>query len=179
VAVGARGSGTMVEAMSILNAIGIDSHNTTIWDIDLKDAAASLQDRTIDAGCIVAGFPTAVVADLAGQQEINILEINDDSFATIKKQYTFFTQQIIPSGTYRGLEKDIPTAAVLSMLVARADIAEDTVYNITRVMFENLDTLAAAHIRARDINLKTALEGMTIPLHPGAQRYYKEKGLIQ
>lgn len=179
VAVGAPGSGTRVETLTILDAAGINPQNTTTLDLDFKEVVASLQDKTIDAGCIVAGIPTSAVIDVANSQEIYILETTDDSYNTLKKQYPFFTRQLIPSGTYRGLNKDIQTVAVLSILVTRAEIPENTVYNITRAMFENLATLVAKHTRARDINLNTALEGMTIPLHPGAQKYYKEKGFIK
>jgi uncharacterized protein len=179
VAVGAAGSGTKVDATAILNAAGINAQNTTILDRDFTEVAASLQDKTIDAGCIVAGTPTQAVADLAASREIYILAISDDMYNTLKQQYPFFTRQMIPSGTYKGLDTDIQTVGVLSMLVTRMEIPEDTVYNITRAMFENLDVLIAAHVRARDIHLNTALEGMIIPLHPGAQKYYQEKGLVR
>jgi TRAP transporter TAXI family solute receptor len=179
IAVGTPGSGTRVEAMSILNSIGINSQNTIMRELDFNEVTASLQDATIDAGCIVAGIPTPAVVELAGSREVSILETTDDSFNTINKQYPFFTRQIIPSGTYRGLDKDVQTVAVLSMLVTGADVPEKTIYNVTRAMFENLDALVAGHTRARDINLDTALVGMTIPLHPGAQKYYREKGLLK
>lgn len=179
VAVGAPGSGTMVEALAILGVAGINHQNATILDLDFKEVAVALQDKTIEAGCIVAGIPTSAVIDVANSQKVYILEITDDIYYAIKKQHPFFVRQLIPSGTYKGLDKDIKTVAVMAMLVARADLSEDIVYNITKAMFENLDTLVATHTRAKDINLNTALEGMSIPLHPGAQRYYKEKGLVK
>jgi len=177
--VGAPGSGTMVEALAILDAAGINHQNAIIQELDFKEVAVALQDKTIEAGCIVAGIPTLAIVDVADSREVYILEISDDIYDAIKKQHPFFVRRVIPSGTYNGLDKDVRTVAVMAMLVTRADLPEDTVYNITRAMFENLDILTATHIRANDIMLDTALEGMTIPLHPGAQRYYREMGIIE
>lgn len=179
VGVGAPGSGTMVEALAILDKAGINRQNTTIRDLDFKEVAIALQDKTIEAGCIVAGIPTPAIVDVANARDVYILEITDDIYNSINKQHPFFVQQLVPSGTYKGLDKAIKTVAVKAMLVTRADMPDDIVYNITKAMFENLDILAAAHPRARDINLNTALDGMSIPLHPGALKYYKEKGQIK
>ncbi len=179
VAVGAPGSGARVEAMAILDADGVNPQNTAVLDLDYKEAVASLKDKTIDAACIVAGIPTSAVIEAASFADIYILETLEDAYNKLKKQHPFFIRQLIPGGTYRGLDRDIQTTAVLSMLVTREDISDNTVYKITGAMFENLDTLTAAHVRAKDININFALEGMTVPLHPGAVRYYKEKGLIE
>jgi uncharacterized protein len=178
VAVGAPGSGVKVEAMAVLGAAGITPQNTTILEMDFKEVAQALLDKTIEAGCIVAGFPTPAVSQIAGSREIYILEITGDIYNTLHEQFPFFIRQAIPPGVYNGLDGEIQTVAVLSMLGTRAEIPEETVYNITRAMFENLDVLAAAHVRAGDIHLNTALAGMTVPLHPGTQKYYRKQGLI-
>jgi uncharacterized protein len=178
VAVGAPGSGVKVEAMAILDAAGITPQNTNILEMDFKEVAQALLDKTIEAGCIVAGFPTPAVSQIAGSREIYILEITGDIYNTLREQCPFFIRQAIPAGAYNGLDQEIQTVAVLSMLVTRAEIQEVTIYHITRAMFENLDVLAAAHVRGGDIHLNTAMAGMTVPLHPGALRYYREQGLI-
>ena len=178
VAVGAPLSGVKTEAMAILDAAGINPENTVIRDMDFREVVIALQDRSIDAGCIVAGVPTPAVVEAAGNCDIYILEITDQDYDILSRKHSFFIRAEIASGVYRGLDKDIRTAAVMSMLATRADISENTVYNITRAMFETLETLGSAHIRGKDININTALDGMTIPLHPGAEKYYREKGLL-
>ncbi len=178
VAVGAPGSGTAVDALQILNAAGIDETNTKIEYRDFKEVADGLKDRTIDAGFIVAGIPTAAVSDVAAVRDVMIVEVPDEIYKKLTEKYKFYTQYTIPAGTYKGLDKDVKTVAVLAMLVTRDDIPEDVIYEVTKAIFEHRDELVAAHKRAQDITLETALEGMPIPLHPGAEKYYKEKGLL-
>ncbi len=179
VGVGAPESGTMVEALAILGIAGINRQNTTILNLDFAEVAIALQNGTIEAGCIVSGIPTPAVIDVANSRDVYILEIPDEIYYSVKQQHPFFVRQLIPSGTYKGLDKDTSTVAVMAMLVTRADLPEEIIYNVTKVGFENLDILVAAHTSAKDININTALEGMTIPLHPGAQRYYREKGWVK
>jgi len=179
VAVGAPGSGTAVDALQILNAAGIDESNTDIRYLDFKEVADALKDRTIDAGFIVAGIPTSAVSDVAAVREVGIVEVPDEIYQKLKEQYPFYTQVTIPAGTYPGVDEDVKTVAVLAMLATNADLPEDLVYEVTKAIFEHRDILEAAHKRAADITLETALEGMPIPLHPGAEKYYKEKGLLQ
>jgi TRAP transporter TAXI family solute receptor len=85
----------------------------------------------------------------------------------------------IPAGTYEGMSGDTPTAAVPNFLVTAETVPDDVVYQMTKVFYENLDTLKSAHNAAKTIELKNALKGMPVPLHPGAERYYKEVGLIK
>jgi hypothetical protein len=178
VAVGAPGSGTAVDALQILEAAGIDETNTNIEYRDFKEVADGLKDKTIDAGFIVAGVPTAAVSDVAAVRDVMIVEVPDEIYKKLSEKYKFYVQHTIPAGTYKGQDEDVKTVAVLAMLVTREDIPEDVIYKVTKAIFEHRDVLVSAHKRAEDITLETALEGMPIPLHPGAEKYYKEKGLI-
>ncbi len=178
VAVGAPGSGTAVDAMQILKAAGIDESNTEIRYLNFKEVSDALKDKTIDAGFIVAGIPTAAVSDIAAVRDVAIVEVPDEIYQKLKEDYPFYTQVTIPAGTYKGVDEDVKTVAVLAMLATNADLPDDLVYQITKAIFEHRDELVAAHKRAEDITLETALEGMSIPLHPGAEKYYKEKGLL-
>jgi len=179
VAVGAPGSGTAVDALQILNAAGIDESNTDIRFLNFKEVSDALKDKTIDAGFIVAGIPTAAVSDIAAVREVAIVEVPDEIYNKLKENYPFYTQVNIPAGTYNGVDEDVKTVAVLAMLATNADLPEEVVYEVTKAIFEHRDVLEAAHKRAADITLETALDGMSIPLHPGAEKYYKEKGLIE
>ena len=85
---------------------------------------------------------------------------------------------MIPAGTYDGQSEDVNTAAITNILVTSADLDEETVYQMTKAMFENLDEMVAAHAAAKAISIDTATKGLPIPLHPGAERYYKEKGIL-
>ena len=178
VAVGAPGSGTAVDALQILKAAGIDESNANIEYRNFKEVADGLKDKTIDAGFIVAGVPTAAVSDVAAVRDVMIVEVPDEIYQKLSLEYKFYVQYTIPAGTYKGQDKNVKTVAVLAMLATREDVPEDVVYEVTKAIFEHRDVLVAAHKRAEDITLETALDGMSIPLHPGAEKYYREKGLI-
>ncbi|AGK61911.1 TRAP transporter solute receptor, TAXI family [Archaeoglobus sulfaticallidus PM70-1] len=179
VAVGAPGSGTAVDAMQILKAAGIDESNTDIRYLNFKEVSDALKDKTIDAGFIVAGVPTSAVTDISAVRDVAIVEVPDEIYEKLKADYPFYVQVTIPAGTYKGVDQDVKTVSVLAMLATNADVSEDVVYEVTKAIFEHKDVLEAAHKRAEDITLETALDGMPIPLHPGAEKYYKEKGLIE
>jgi hypothetical protein len=179
VAIGAQGSGTMVEALAILNSAGITKDNADFRYADFAQVAQELQNKTIDAGFVVAGIPTAAVTELTVSREVNIVDIPDATFQAIKAKSPFFVQASIPANTYKGQDQPVKTVAVLAIIVARADIPTDVIYAITKGTFDNLDILVATHARAKDIKLATANDGMPIPLHPGAEKYFKEKGLIK
>lgn len=178
VGIGAPGSGTAACALQILDAAGITSANTNLSDLDFKEVSSALKDKTIDAGIIVAGIPTAAVTDVATVREVMPVAVPDEIYEKIKTQYPFYVKVTIPAGTYKGLDKDVETVAVMAMLGVRADLSEDVIYEITKAIFEHTDILVATHKRAVDITLETALDGMSIPLHPGAEKYFKEQGLI-
>lgn len=179
VGVGAPGSGTAVEALAILGMAGINKQNSDIQYLDFKEVAAALQNGSIDAGVVTAGLPTPAITELSGAREVYILEIPDGIYDSIKELHPFFVRQSVSAGTYNGLGQDISTLGVMAMLVTRESLPEETVYNITKAIFENLEILVDAHPRAGDINLDTALEGISIPLHPGAERYYRELGVLE
>ena len=177
VAIGAPGSGTAVAAEQVLRAAGV-------WDSiekvnqDFNEASQSLKLGQVDAAVIVSGIPTPYVNQIAVQTPVRVLPIPDDTLNKLKEEgYIFYVRQIVPKGTYNGVDADTPTIAVKAMLAVGADLPEDTVYQMTKILFENVDQLRAVHQKAQAISLETALDGMSIPLHPGAIKYYEEKGL--
>jgi TRAP transporter TAXI family solute receptor len=177
VAVGAAGSGTAVEAEIILRVAGLWDKITPQY-LDFRQAAESLKLGTVHAAFIVAGIPTAAVQELAATTPINLVSIPQDLHSKLVAQgYRFFIPVNVPKGTYSGMTEDVQTLAVLAMLAVRADVPEDVVYMVLDIMFTYIGELRAAHARAEAISLEKALEGMPIPLHPGAVKYYKDKGV--
>lgn len=174
VAVGDIGSGTELNARQILEAAGLTYRNLSARYLSFAEAAANLRDGHIDAAFVTAGIPTAAIQDIAVQKDVVIVPIGRELVERLKARYPFYTAVTIPAGTYRGVDRPVDTVAVKAMLVARADLPEDLVYNLTRAMFNNLQRLAQAHARGRDVSIQTARDGMSIPLHPGAARFYEE-----
>ena len=174
VAVGAPGSGAEANASQILEFFGLTYDDIEEDYLSFGEAASRLKDRQIDAAFLTAGIPTAAVMDVAATQDISLINFSDEDIEALNGEYPYLTGVTVPAGSYNGLENDIQTVALKAILVADSDLSEDVVYNITKSIFENRDTLIAAHDRARDIQLESAMDGMTVELHPGAQKYYDE-----
>lgn len=178
VAVGAAGSGTEANARQILAAAGITYADISVQYLAFAPAAAALKDGHVDAAFLTAGIPTAAVIDLATTHRIQLVPIGAEVAEKLAPDYPFYVRTVIPAGTYTGIGADVETVAVRAMLVVRADLSADFVYHLTKLLFGNLDAMAATHARGKDISLERALEGMPVPLHPGAERFYKEAGLL-
>jgi TRAP transporter TAXI family solute receptor len=177
VAVGAAGSGTAVEAELILKAAGLWATITPQY-MDFATAASALKLGQVDAAFVVAGIPTSAVLELSATVPVNLVEVPDEVLSKLVEQgYRFFTRYTVPAGTYTGMTSDVRTVAVMAMLAVRADVPDHVVYTVLKVMFDRLSELREAHARAKDIELAKALQGMPIPLHPGAIRFYQERGI--
>lgn len=178
VVIGAQGSGTAVNAEQILRAAGLWDKITPVY-ADFKQGSQQLKLGQVDAVFLTAGIPTSAVVELAATTPVDLVEIPDEVLNTLHQQgYKFYVRVVVPKDTYNGMTKDVRTVAVKAMLACSADLPDEVVYEITKVLFEHLDELRQAHKKAEMIKLDTALDGMSIPLHPGAEKYFKEKGVI-
>ncbi len=174
IAVGDVGSGTEANARQILAAHGITYDDITPDYLSFAEAADNLRDGHIDAAFITAGFPTAAITEITQVSDVDIVPVAQDIIDALKVDYPFYTGVEIPAGTYKGQDDVVNTVAVMAMLVVPADMDEELAYNMTKALFENLDVLAAAHDRGADLQLESALDGMSLPLHPGVQKYFDE-----
>jgi TRAP transporter TAXI family solute receptor len=175
--VGAPKSGTELNARAILGAAGIQySDLGKVEYLPFAESVELMKNRQLDATLQSAGLGVAAIRDLASAVEITVVEI---PAAIVDKVGAPYGKAAIPAKTYTGQDADVATATVVNYLVTRATLSDDIVYGMTKSMFESLPELAAAHSAGKGIKLEGALAGMPIPLHPGAERYYKEKGLVK
>lgn len=176
VSVGAPKSGTELNARAIFGANGIsyDDFEKTEY-LPFGESVQLIQNRQLDATLISAGLGVAAIRDLSSNTEITIVPVTAEEVAKIG--VAVIQPAVIPANTYTGQTTDVPTASIINFLITHEDVPEDLVYQMTKSMFENLDQLAAAHSAGKAITLAGALTGMPLPLHPGAQRYYTEKGV--
>ncbi|MFC2059750.1 TAXI family TRAP transporter solute-binding subunit [Chloroflexota bacterium] len=177
VGVGAVGSGTAVNILQVFKAVGLDETNMAIQYLDFQECDYALKQGTIHAGCIVSGTPTSAVIDITSARDIAIVEIPGETRNQLITSFPFYLPAIIKAGTYIGIDEDVNTISVQAILATRADLSEDTVYEFTKAIFEHKEVLESAHQRGKDITLATALGGMSITLHPGAQRYFVAREL--
>lgn len=175
--VGAPKSGTELNARAILAAAGLSYKDLgRVEYLPFAESVELIKNRQLDATLQSAGLGVASIRDLATSLPIVVVAVPAETVAKVGQPYVAAT---IPAGTYEGQASEVPTAAVGNLLVTRDDVPEETAYQMTKLLFEHLDQLAAAHAAAKAIDPAKAAEGMPVPLHPGAERYYKEKGLIK
>lgn len=175
--VGAPKSGTELNARAILAAAGISYKDLgKIEYLPFGESVDLMKNRQLDATLQSAGLGVAAIRDLASSVPINVVEI---PAAIVEKTGAPYIKSVIPKGTYTGQDSDVQTAAIVNYLVTRSDLSDNAVYEMTRAIFDNLDELRAAHAAAKDIDIKKALEGMPVPVHPGALRYFKEHGIAK
>ena len=178
VAIGAPGSGAEANARQILAAHGIKYEDLAKADfLSFGEAADQLKNKQIDAAFVTAGLPTSAISEVAQTTEIVIVPVTSAKIAELSKQYSFYTEVTVPAGTYKNQDAAVTTTAVMAMLVVQEELSEDFVYQLTKAMFENRQVIIDTHSRGNDITLETALKGMPIDVHAGAQKYYTEMGI--
>lgn len=174
VAVGDQGSGTEVNARTLLEGFGITYDDVKVDYLGFADAADAMKAGKIEAAFFSSGLPNSSLLELEQGIKLQLVTINQDKLKKIIETKPYFKSFEIPAGTY-GNDAAIPTTAVMNALLIRSDISEDDGYKLTKALFENLDGLKNAHQAANDISLETAQEGMVAPIHPGAKKYYDEQ----
>lgn len=173
VSIGAPGSGTAANAEQILEVHGITLEDIQKQDLSFDESTAGIQDGNIDAAFVTAGTPTGAVEGLSATEDVVIVPIEQDKIDALIEKYPYYVQDEVPSGTYK-LAEAVPTVAVQAMLVVSNDLSEDVVYDVTKALFENLDKVT--HAKGKVIKAENAVKGTGIELHPGAKKYFDEKG---
>ena len=175
VAVGASGSGAEANARQILGAYGLTYDDIDVQYLSFGEAADALKDGNVDVGVVVAGFPTAAIQDLAANKSAALVNIDAEHADKLMKQYPYFTKITVPKGTYPGQEEDVNTVAVKCVIVTTDKLSDDLGEQIVKAIYEHLDRMKAAHAVGKYITKDTALEGMSIKMNAGAEKYLKAK----
>ena len=179
VSVGDAGSGVEFNATQILAAYGIDI-NSDIKKVNASfgDSADSIKDGKIDAAFTVAGAPTTAIVDYATTNTLNLVSLSDDELAAIQEAYPFLIRDDLAAGTYTGQDADVTCVAIQATLVASEELSEDVVYEFVKAMFDNKDALTEGHAKFGFLDPEAASAGATVTMHPGAEKYYKEIGVL-
>ena len=175
--VGAPKSGTELNSRAILSAAGMTYKNIgKVEYLPFAESVDLMKNRQLNATLQSAGLGVASLKDLSTSTEITVVSVPK---AVVDKIGPPFVPAMIPATTYTGQDKDVPTAAVINYLVTSSAVSDDLAYQMTRLIFEALPELVTAHVSGKEIRLETASAGSPVPLHPGAIRYYREKGVLK
>ena len=177
IGVGAPGSGVEADVQAIFQVAGLTYNDVKANFLDFAATTSRFKDKQLDAGFVVAGYPTASIMDLNATRDFTMLSFDDAFMKKLVAKHPYFKPDVIPANTYSQITTDVKTPSVVALLVTHADVPDALIYQFTKALFENVDDIHAVHSQAKRINLQTALDGATIPVHPGAAKYYTEKGL--
>ena len=178
--IGGRSSGSRVSAETILKSLDIDYKKMNIQYLGYTPSSTALQDGKVKGMNTPSGPPTSAVTNVfasMGNDKIKVLNFTNSDLAKITKNYPVWTPFTIKAGTYPGQVKDINTIAQPNLLVVTKDTPNETVYLLTKTIYENLPFLNSVHKATKAMALNKAIAGLPMPLHPGAAKFYKEQGI--
>lgn len=174
VSIGAQGSGVYFNAIDVLGAYGMTEADITPVYQSFGDSAESLKDGKIDAAFIVAGAPTTAITDLATAGSVYLVSIDDEHMDTLLASSPYYARSIISADTY-GTPDDVQTVAVAAVVLVRDDVSEDAVYKFISTIFENSGSIQ--HGKAEELSVEFGSSITAVPYHPGAAKYFAEKGI--
>ena len=179
IGVGAPGSGTEANYRQLLDLYKMGKDDVSAQYLSFAESADQFKDNRIDAFMVTGGVPTSAIMDVATQRSIKILPIEDTMISILTNKYPFLAAAVIPANSYKGVTSNVKTAAVNAVLIAHPKLSTDVVYNLTKALFDNQAELGAAHAKGKVLSLQGATAGVSIPFHPGAAKYLKEKGVLK
>ena len=177
ISVGDAGSGVEFNARHILSVYGISFEDITVINESFAKSADSLKSGEIDAVFMTSGAPTTAVTELARSYTFNILGLDSEHIKVLRDSYGFYTPVIIPGGLYDGVSADVQTVAVMATIVAHSDVSSEIIYEFVKGLFEYKSDITAGHAKGELLDPVSGVSGVSIPLHAGAERYYKEIGV--
>ena len=178
ISVGAAGSGVEANARHILEAYGVSYSDFNVNYLGFSESSTGMQNKTLDGAFITAGIPNSSIMELSSMVDCKLITIDQDVLDKLSAEHSFYSTYEIADGDYENISGGATTASILATLACSADLDEELVYQITKTLFEKQPELATAYAKGADLSLDTALAGVSIPLHPGAERYYKEAGIL-
>ena len=176
VSIGASGSGVYFNAMDVLGAYGLTEADINPTYQGFGDSAEALKDGKIDAAFVVAGAPTTAITELASGKDVYLVSLDDEHVEALLASSPYYSKAVIPADVY-GTESDVTTVAVGAVVIANDDVAEGDIYNFVSGIFENVETITSAHAKGAELDLDFAASVTSVPYHPGAAKYFAEKGL--
>ncbi len=177
VSVGAVGSGVYFNAVQLLEMAGLTLDDIQPQYLSFDESSTSFQNRQLDAFFITAGLPNPAIMDVASRQEVRLIGLTDDQMKALQEKYSFYVPIEVEAETYKGMKEPVSVPSMNAVLICNKDLPEELVYEMTKVLFENKDEMT--HAKKAFISAEYAVGGIPVPFHPGAEKYFKEIGLLK
>lgn len=178
VTIGPPGSGTLTNSERVLDAYGLTFDDVKAKELDFTESAEAIRDGHVDAAFYMTGVPYGPVTDISITQPIDVFGLSQEAIDKLLEKYPFLVSINYPENTYEGTGS-FDTVAVRMLITTTTDVDEEVVYDMTKILVENIDQIAATHSCGTTISKDVLLDGLSIPLHPGAERYYREIGMLE
>lgn len=176
VSIGAEDSGVSFNAMHILEVYELAEADVQTVNLTFEESVAAMKEGTVDAAFIVSGAPTQAIAELAAEEEMHLVHIDGEKAEELLARYPYYNEYVVLSGTYPGLDEDVATVSIQATVIVSADAAEEDVYHLTAGIYENTEAISAILERGIQLSVENATTGVSVPFHPGAAKYFAEKG---
>ncbi|MDD6487356.1 MAG: TAXI family TRAP transporter solute-binding subunit [Spirochaetales bacterium] len=179
ISVGDAGSGVEFNAKQIMEGYGITFDDIKKSNLSFKESAEAIQNGTLDGCFITAGVPNSALQELAFTAGLTLIPVDGAEADAICAKYGYYTKTVIPGDTYKGTSTDTAALAIKATLAVNSKLDEQTVYEMTKALFDNLPALGNAHAKGKEVTIESAVTGVSVPFHPGAEKYFKEVGAMK
>lgn len=177
VAVGPAGGGSIPMIKAVLDIYDMRIEDLRASYVSYEDGMMALKDGNVDVALAAAGYPTSAVMQLANTDKIRVVAIEPDKLEALIEKYPYYSKVVVPASTYK-LDGDAVVQGVANTLIVNASMDERTAYEVTKAIYNNLAQLGTFHASIKQVKIESAV-GVPIPLHPGAKKYWTEKGLLK
>lgn len=174
VSVGAPNSGVELNARAVTEAFGLTYEDFSPQYLSYSETIEAMRNGNVDAGFFTSGLPNPSVTDLSTTDDVRVVPLEGEGLATLQDETTYYEEGVVEAGTYDN-EEDVTTATFANLLAVSDDLDEETVYELTSTMWENIESIQQTNASAEQITPETAQDSLPIDLHPGAERYYSEQ----
>jgi len=179
IAVGPPGSSVAASGLLLFGAHGLTEKDYKVVYLSYNEVVEGIKDNSIDGGILAGSSPVASYNELALTQDVTIIPINPEAAKSITEKYRYFFPVSVKKGTYKGVDQDVPVIGFSSILATHEKTNPDLVYKVVKAIYEHKNELVAIHKVAENLNLKNAMDGIGVPMHEGAKKYYKEVGAMK
>jgi len=176
---GAPGSGQYQLVTDLLRVNGLARTDVKEDSSSFSQAMDKIKDGNLDATLITGGVPVAAITDAAQSHSLKIIPLAGAEVAALLKEQPYYTQVQLPANTYKGQTAPVPTIAVMAVWTTHDGVSDNVAYEVTKALYENTAIMGQVHVQGKNISLNTATAVGSVPLHPGAIRYFKEKGVLK
>ena len=174
---GAPGSGQWQLLGDLAAAHGMNREDLAEDFSSFSQSVEKIKDGNLDASLITAGAPTSSITELANGHEIRVIPLTGPAIKKLQETQPYYVDAVLPAGSYKGVDADVATLAVRAIWATHDGVPDDIIYAVTKALYENTETLGQVHPKGKEISAQTALESVSIPIHPGAAKYYEEIGV--